>query len=349
MWVRGKASSLLAPRPAPLFPLSPPPPPPLPLVPPPSPPTFLAPSSPQAQLKVCTPFDPAGFNFSKIRNPAERLVLLQLQTGHYEVLTNKFPLFSRHMLLVAKDLVPQQLNLAHLLAITELIGGCSFSAYFNSWGASASVNHFHCHLVDELPPVAQLPLALGPFVSGVRCMTPDGFSGFCYVFPSSRQGAHQVNSCVRAMQDDNQPHNLLFTPKYIYVWPKPVVRPERSFTLYPETVGGPELIGSFTVYTEEDFGILTPESVAEAARINTAPLPSRMLQFSDTLDDACNELTSRAGIQPYAQRLPRASKSLDTRSLDTWMAGASSTVAGATRLNKPPGSAGRHIPCVTWT
>jgi|TARA_B100000524_G_scaffold347376_1_gene249230 hypothetical protein len=298
---------------------------------------------------VCTPFDPAGFNFSKIRNPAERLVLLQLQTGHYEVLTNKFPLFSRHMLLVAKDLVPQQLNLAHLLAITELIGGCSFSAYFNSWGASASVNHFHCHLVDELPPVAQLPLALGPFVSGVRCMTPDGFSGFCYVFPSSRQGAHQVNSCVRAMQDDNQPHNLLFTPKYIYVWPKPVVRPERSFTLYPETVGGPELIGSFTVYTEEDFGILTPESVAEAARINTAPLPSRMLQFSDTLDDACNELTSRAGIQPYAQRLPRASKSLDTRSLDTWMAGASSTVAGATRLNKPPGSAGRHIPCVTWT
>jgi len=179
------------------------------------------------------------------------------------------------MLLVADAHVPQQMTGAHLAAVTELVGSTTgFCAYFNSWCASASVNHFHCHLIDERPPVATLPLVPGPIVAGTRCLQPQGFPGFCFVFPfaSLRQAAH----AVEAMQLANQPHNLLVTPRHVYVFPKPHVRPARSFELYPETVGGPELIGSFTVYTQSDYDGLTADHADELVRINTAPLPSRL-------------------------------------------------------------------------
>ena len=47
--------------------------------------------------------------------------------------------------------------------VSQLVTATSaFCAYFNSWRASASVNHFHCHLIEELPPVALLPLVPHP-------------------------------------------------------------------------------------------------------------------------------------------------------------------------------------------
>jgi hypothetical protein len=99
------------------------------------------------------------------------------------------------------------------------------------------------------------------------------------------------------MQVDNQPHNLLFTPRFIYVFPKPHVRPARSFELYPETVGGPELIGSFTVYNREVYDGLQLEHIAELCRINTAPLPSCVLLMpasSSLGDEAAVVGTARA-------------------------------------------------------
>lgn len=230
------------------------------------------------QRWVCTPFDPNAFNFSKIKNPRERIVQLKLRSGKYDVLSNKFPLFPKHMLLVAQAPVAQQMTYNHLAAITDLLQACSMSAYFNSWRASASVNHFHCHLIDEMPPVTALPLVSGPLVNGQRSWQPQGFPGFCYVFETHQLAL--VDDVVRAMQDDNQPHNLLFTSRrpLVYVFPKPHQRPSRSFDLYPETVGGPELIGSFTVYNESDYAALTPASADELVRINTAPLPSRLLR-----------------------------------------------------------------------
>ena len=57
---------------------------------------------------------------------------------------------------VSKLPVAQQMTSAHLGAIAELLQSCSMSAYFNSWCASASVNHFHCHCIDETPPVARI-------------------------------------------------------------------------------------------------------------------------------------------------------------------------------------------------
>jgi hypothetical protein len=272
------------------------------------------PKKPNEQLQVCTPFDPKGFNFSKISNERERLLQLSLKVGAYDVLTNKFPLFPKHMLLVAKALVPQQMTHTHLAAICELLSASSFCAYFNSWCASASVNHFHCHLIDELPPVTEHPLVAGPLVSGFRCLQPQGFAGFCYVLPLS--AVDVVSDAVAAMQKDNQPHNMLFTPRHIYVFPKPLARPERSFALYPETVGGPELIGSFTVYNEADYDALTLEAAEELVRINTAPLPSRLLQRgsgcgSSAIDDAAVHVDAAASTRATSRAFVPASRSID--------------------------------------
>lgn len=263
------------------------------------------PKKPDVQLLVCTPFDPAAFNFTKIRNPGEILLELRLPGNEvaYRLLTNKFPLFKRHMLLVCTALVPQQMSGSHLSAITELLRSTSFCAYFNSWCASASVNHFHCHVIDEFPPVTELPLVPGQFIAGTRCMEPAGFPGTCFVVQAT--DVPLVAKMVLAMQAENQPHNLLFTPTLIYVFPKPLVRPERSFELYPETVGGPELLGSFTMYTQHDYDKLTATDAAELLKINTAPLPSRLMQV---LDD---RVIGSGRPSAFYSRI-RASQSLDS-------------------------------------
>jgi len=271
----------------------------------------IKPKKPDQQKLVCTPFNPDGFHFGKITNPKERLLQLQMSSGEYELLTNKFPLFPKHMLLVAKALVPQQLRLAHLRAISELLQACSFCAYFNSWCASASVNHFHCHVIDETPPVARLPLLPSSSVAGTRCFIPVGFHGFCYVFEQSPQAVEMVDLIVREMQADNQPHNLLFTPRHVYIFPKPAARPPRSFELYPETVGGPELIGTFTVYQQHDFDSLSPWAAAELTRLNTAPLPSRLLQRGHGVGDEPVPSPANEGESMRPVGGVRASKSTD--------------------------------------
>ena len=278
------------------------------------------PSKSNEQLLVCTPFDPASFSFMKIKNQREKLLKLQFSTGgNYEVLTNKFPLFPAHMLMVAKEPVPQQMQPGHLLAITELLQGCSgFSAYFNSWCASASVNHFHIHLIDEQPPITHYPLVPGPHVCGQkRCLQPKGFPGFCYVFEVAQ--LELVGEVIRTMQFENQPHNALFTGRFIYLFPKPLQRPDRSFELYPETVGGPELIGSFTVYQHADYNTLTKKSAEELTRMNTALLPSRLLHRGG--DHATPALSgSRAGKTPTSRTADPSITTLETYSVDATVA-----------------------------
>ena len=112
---------------------------------------------------------------------------------------------------------------------------------------------------------------------------PKGFRGSCYVFDAVSQLA-TVNVTVRAMQEDNQPHNLLFTPPskgrppLIYICPKPHIRPKRTRDVYPYEVGSPELIGIFTLFTQSDFDSLSPEHADELVRINTARLPDKRFQ-----------------------------------------------------------------------
>lgn len=281
---------------------------------------------PADQHHVVTPFNPDGFHFRKIKNPEERIASVALSSGQYHVLTNRFPLFRRHMLLVADELVPQQLNRGHLVAVAELLNQApGFSAYFNSWRASASVNHFHAHLIDEEPPVTKYPLVPGPVVLGERSLVPQHYPGFCYVFELTRR--ELLSKLIVEMQADNQPHNLVFSKGLAYVFPKPHERPDRSFDLYPETVGGPELAGSFTVYSQGDYDALTTAKTDEAVRINTTPLPSRLLGpaaresvFDDTLGHGVKpRIHHPQPLGPNNQgKKIRASRSVEVSSIHHW-------------------------------
>jgi len=270
------------------------------------------PKKPDSQNIVCTPFDPSTFNFTKIKNPAECIAKLMLIGGPYSILSNKFPLFPGHMLLVSDRLVPQQMTANHLASLAEFVSATSFCAYFNSWCASASVNHFHVHLIDEFPPVTSLPLEAGPLVGGKQSLRPVGFTGFCYVFP--RSDIATVADAVDAMKADNQPHNLLLTPSLVYLFPKPHSRPTRSFDLYPETVGGPELIGSFTVYNDQDYHALSSASMDELVKMNTAPFPTRLLIGTSEAASgkARDDLELRGTNLPNGKPLPliRSSRSM---------------------------------------
>ena len=153
------------------------------------------PKKPDAQLLVCTPFDPSAFNFTKIKDPREKILTpLLLNNAPYEILTNKFPLFAGHMLLVSKLPVAQQMTSAHLGAIAELLQSCSMSAYFNSWCVSASVNHFHCHLIDEVPPVAALPLVRGPSSAASAASSPRASRASATSSASATSGSSPTSS-----------------------------------------------------------------------------------------------------------------------------------------------------------
>ena len=104
--------------------------------------------------------------------------------------------------------------------------------------------------------MARLALVPGAVLAGgVETLKPDGFPGHCYVFGWSQVGeggaavgalspspsqatpppplsqVGEVGAAVWAMQKANQPHNLLFSPKHVYVWPKPLQRPARCLGL----------------------------------------------------------------------------------------------------------------------
>ena len=125
--------------------------------------------------------------------------------------------------------------------------------------------------------MATLPLVPGATVLGRLRLRPDGFPGECHVFSINDELDAVADAWCARCSADNQPHNLVLARGHVYVFPKPLVRPARSFELYPETVGGPELAGSFTVYRDDDYEALSAAAADELFRLNTAPLPKACL------------------------------------------------------------------------
>ena len=100
-------------------------------------------------------------------------VLFDVDDGRYRVVVNMYPLARRHVLVCAADVRPQQLVEADVGAIAALLSESpGLSAWYNSWGASASVNHLHVHVVDDALPALRRPLRLitarAPFARRAR-------------------------------------------------------------------------------------------------------------------------------------------------------------------------------------
>jgi hypothetical protein len=245
----------------------------------------------QAQLFVRTPCDPDGFNFGRV-HPREKLVALRLSASArhgYLLLPNKFPLFSDHLLLVSEDLHPQQMTRSHLAALCDFVRGSSFYAYFNSWCGAASVNHFHAHVIGEAPPVANhaafplVPSEVSLVDGPATVLRPQGYPGECTVLPHTALDA--LERLVILMQHEEQPHNLLVTSSHVYLFSRPPLSAGTPPTAYPEAIGGPELVGSFTLYDEDAYGAFGLHDAQEALRRSTAPLPALAVR-SEPLDSA---------------------------------------------------------------
>merc|ERR1711998_274677 len=225
-------------------------------------------AAPAPKVVVCTPLDPTKFNFTKIKNADERLLRTTLAGQPYDFLTNKFPLCTCHSLLVSQDLVPQQMAPKHLEAIHELLGGSSFYAYFNSWGAAASVNHFHMQVIDEKTPLFDFPLERAPDdVMGVPCYRVAGHPASHYVLPWESVGV--AWNLIENMQKDNVPHNIAFSASHIYMFPRDDSSAERSLDIYGEKPGGLEMCGIFTVYSQAAYDSFTEVEISQVLAMNT--------------------------------------------------------------------------------
>jgi hypothetical protein len=225
-------------------------------------------AAPQPKVTVLHPFDPTKFNFTKIKNADERLLRTTLAGHPYDFLTNKFPLCTCHSLLVSQDQVAQHMVLIHLKAVEELLGGSSFYAYFNSWGAAASVNHFHMHVIDERVPMFDYPLENAPYsCGGVPCFRMVGHPASHYVLPWKHVDA--AWTFIQDMQKDNVPHNIAFSASHIYIFPRDFSNANASLDIYAENPGGLEVCGIFTVYKQEIYDNYTQEMIEEVLKLNT--------------------------------------------------------------------------------
>jgi len=227
-------------------------------------------AAPAPKVMVCTPFDPTKFNFTKIRNADERLLRTTLAGQPYDFLTNKFPLCTCHSLLVSQDLVAQEMAPKHLAAIQELLGGSTFYAYFNSWGAAASVNHFHMHVIDEKVPLFEASLFRSPMdIEGAASYRIVGHAASHYVLPWANVDA--AWNVIERMQKDNVPHNLAFSATHIYIFPRDdtLALTERSLDIYGEKPGGLEMCGIFTVYSQAAYDSLSEGQMCEVLAMNT--------------------------------------------------------------------------------
>jgi len=229
-------------------------------------------AAPAPRVVVCPPLDPTKFNFTKIKNADERMLRTTLAGVQYDFLTNKFPLCTCHSLLVSRELMPQQMAPQHLRAIHELLSGSSFFAYFNSWGAAASVNHFHMHVIDEKTPLFECSLERAPH---------DAAGAPCYLMPG-HPASHSVLAwrdvdaawrLIEGMQQANVPHNLAFSASHVYIFPRDDSSAEESLDIYGEKPGGLELCGIFTVYSQEAYDNLSEAQLCKVLSMNTCAYP----------------------------------------------------------------------------
>ena len=240
------------------------------------------------------PSELRGFNFTKVNADEVLFTVGSSYEGRYMVVVNKFPLARRHVLLCTADLRAQLMRRDDLRTVAAILtANPALSAYFNSWGASASVNHLHVHIVDEgLPSLRRRLRVVAPAhrPSGATRLVLDNFPAaqhFCFVYSdaaagrrvaaaadavaaktptSDHTGIEAMWRLLDAMHRAEQPYNLLFGQGLAVVVPRPV-DPTKRGRNEPFTVGdhgGMEFGGRFTLYNGGDLDAMTGDLMHSA-------------------------------------------------------------------------------------
>ncbi|MDA0842102.1 MAG: hypothetical protein O2857_30440, partial [Planctomycetota bacterium] len=210
------------------------------------------------------------FNFTKI-HPEERLHTIKLACRQYHVVVNKFPALPQHLLLVADDLRPQILTRRDLQAIHEFIQSINHQpsaishsclAFFNSWSAAATVNHLHFQIFKGPAPIQGFSMESVAISYEAPTYRVHGYPADNIVFDAANIDA--VWKEVHRLISGNQPHNILFSHTYTYLFPRNPDPTQKGKEIYgEEEVGGIEYAGIFIAYDRQTFDSLTLQRIEE--------------------------------------------------------------------------------------
>jgi|GEM_PF-6494014 len=222
------------------------------------------------------------------------------------IITNAYPIFTRHWQILDPSPIRQQLTLDFLRASLEMISQTpDFTAYFNSRGANASINHPHIQFYPkvtgdafdraEIQPLhTSGPLKIGQVVNNAD------FAVNSYVFEASPDAAGRdvLAETVYAFTTDltirDIPHTVIFKDGRIYVVP----HAKLSVGKFGQSFAGAEYSGQilmtaaeliFTPFGERNsWNIERYNALKEQIQNGDADAQAQLKQF---ITDAFNSIT----------------------------------------------------------
>ncbi len=200
-------------------------------------------------------FDPNGFNFNKPFLQKEKLWEGDLLDKKTAIFYNKFPFVRFHCLLVPEreknhqQYLTQQMHeyiwavVAHL---DQNLPGIGFA--YNSYGASASVNHLHFHMFikDQALPVMHSDWRHN---GGGTDYPLD-----CHVFDDPKKAWQHIERLHR----HQIAYNLLYYQQQMFC----IIRKHQSIVRLPQWSSGfgwYEACGEFTTFNQQDFDKINAE------------------------------------------------------------------------------------------
>ncbi len=215
-----------------------------------------------APESIFRPFDPDGFHFNRPFMLAERFWEGELNGRTVSLFYNKYPFARYHALLVPtrEAGLPQYLDEATLAWAWELVtqaakGLPDLLLAYNAFGACASVNHLHFHLLRRESPLPAMsaddwPVAIRTFTS-----------------PETAWAA------ISRLHAGTIGYNLLLAPGRIGILPR---RRQGSVPLPPWSTGFTwyELGGGVVTTREADFATLDAGAILAALAAHHVPWPA---------------------------------------------------------------------------
>ncbi len=203
------------------------------------------------------PFDPADFNFNKIKDPT----IWKGDIGGHKIALfyNKFPYKDLQALLVLdpeenkEQFLTKDVHQFVWDTTQSLRHLYNVSFGYNSLGASASVNHLHFHLMIG---IEKLGVAEGKWLhNGGEKKYPANI----YVFDN----AGESWGLLSKLNQKNIAYNVLYLPGKVYIFPR------KFLGTYPDVswsvgFGWYQFSGNFIVYDEDTAKNLTEEIINQA-------------------------------------------------------------------------------------
>ncbi len=209
------------------------------------------------------PFDATGFHFNRPFLLPERLWAGQLLGRAADLFYNKFPFVEGHLLLVPEREAgrPQWLMEADhhwLWQLAERLGTQLPGALiaYNSFGAFASVNHLHAHLIRPAQPLPVLGEAWGHWGGPTPYPAP-------VIRLTDRAAAW---AALEALHGRPQPYHLLYLPGQMVLLPR---RFQGSYSLPPGGVGTTwyEMAGGVVAFERGHYERLGATDIAAAIAV----------------------------------------------------------------------------------